>query len=156
MAGSCYINVESADAAYSAEIGFYHKSDWKSVAASETISTPPERIAETSESEFATVPLHLSFQRMIETLRSSRGDDLPLIAKLADLRERSREPESAPLNESERELADALDAAEASLPQPSVAQSDARDPWTRQRLERILGFGATSPTGGFGGSSRSV
>jgi hypothetical protein len=31
---------------------------------------------------------------------------------------------------------------------------EAPDLWVQQKLERVLGFGATSPAEGFGGSSR--
>ena len=155
MAGSCYISVETADAAYSAEIGFYGAGQtWNAVATSELISTPPDQFADGSESDFATVPFHLSFQRMIDMLRSSRSDETPLIAKLAELRERAGNGEAAQLTAPERELASAIEHADASEPQPAVSKTATRDLWNRQRLERLLGFGATSPTGGFGGSSR--
>jgi hypothetical protein len=154
MAGSCYIDVEQADAAYSAEIGF-DQPGWTSIARSDLISTPPDRIDD-SESEFATVPFHLSFQHMIDMLRSSRSDDSPLVTQLSDVRERARDETSAVTRE-ERELASTLDRTDASLPtQPNVEQSGIGSVWNRGRLERILGYGATSPAGGFGGSSRAI
>ncbi len=153
MAGSCYVTVDAADAAYRAEMGFYGAgSTWQSIAASDLISTPSDHVA-TAESDFATVPFHLSFQHMIDMLRSSRPEDAPLITKLADVRERARRDGAEMLAPKERELADAVRQAEASQPPPSAAEPNARNIWSRGRLERILGFGATSPSDGFGGSS---
>jgi hypothetical protein len=154
MAGSCYLTVDAADAAYSAEIGFFHPA-WNRIASSELISTPPDGIGD-SDSEFATVPFHLSFQHMIEMLRSSRPDDPPLVTQLSELRERTRD-DSSSATAQERDLAETLDHVDGSLPpQQPVDQSRVASIWSRGRLERILGFGATSPSAGFGGSSRSV
>jgi hypothetical protein len=87
-------------------------------------------------------------------LRSSRSDEAPLVAQLAALREHAKGEARVRLTAENRALADAIEQADASRPQPAVADSTPRDLWTRERLERILGFGATSPSGGFGGSSR--
>lgn len=155
MAGSCYVSVERADADYNAEIGFYQPpSVWHAVATSNLISTPPDDFADSKESEFATVPFHLSFQQMIDALRSARGEDAPLIAKLADLRQRAASSQPNDLTPQEGEVARAIHEAEVVAPTAAVSRHAASDLWNRQRLERILGFGATSPSGGFGGSSR--
>lgn len=155
MAGSCYVTVDSADAAYSAEIGFYQPASvWNSVATSDLIRTPPDNVADEDENAFATVPFHLSFQQMIDMLRSSRGDDAPLLTQLADFRQRADAADASELTSEQRDLAAAINQADAAQP-PAIASSDkVADVSTRQRLERILGFGATSPSGGFGGSSR--
>ncbi|MDQ6621900.1 MAG: DUF4912 domain-containing protein [Verrucomicrobiota bacterium] len=154
MAGSCYITVENADAVYSGDLGFYQPAEsWQSVATSEIISTPPENPADMDEAEFATVPFHLSFQHMIDMLRSTRRNDAPLISQLADLRGRARGEDAVELSGGERELARVVEATEAALPVPNSTDATASPAWRRNRLERILGFGATSPSGGFGGSS---
>jgi hypothetical protein len=154
MAGSCYVKVDAADAAYSAEIGFYQPpSSWNSIASSDLISTPPDRVIGDADSEYATVPFHLSFQHMIDMLRSSRSDNAPLVTQLAEFRDSTRSDDTAPLTPQERELAGTLDRAEAASPQQSVPEpSRVADVWNRGRFERILGFGATSPSSGFGGS----
>ena len=154
MAGGCYVTVETADAVYSGDIGFYQPpTTWNSVATSALISTPPENLADAADSQFATVPFHLSFQHMIDMLRTSRREDAPLIAKLADLRERAGSGETnAQLTSEERELARAVDEAEAASPHSAGPES--LDVHRRRRLERILGFGGTSPSEGFGGNRR--
>ncbi len=151
MAGSCYISVPEANVTYSGDIGFFQPREvWHSLATSELITTPPETVAGEGEADFATVPFHLAFQHMIDLLRISKQENQSLTAMLTDLRQRVNTPESGfSLNEEQRALADILRSAEVTprQPQPPMA-------WTQQRLERVLGFGNTSPSGGFGGSSR--
>ncbi|MFL6542207.1 MAG: DUF4912 domain-containing protein [Chthoniobacterales bacterium] len=156
MAGSCYVEVERADAIYSADLGYYQPpSVWNSLATSEIITTPPEDLAELGNDNFATVPFHLSFQKMIDMLRHSRGDDAPLVTQLAQLRARAAAEEtSASLPVEERELARVVQEVEAKMSTPDSARANAAEIWKRQRLERVLGFGATSPDEGFGGSIR--
>jgi hypothetical protein len=156
MAGSCYVEVERADSVYSADLGYYQPATvWNSLATSEIITTPPENLAELGEDNFATVPFHLSFQKMIDMLRESRRDDLPLVTQLAEMRERAAvdEPATA-LPVQEQELARVVREVEANMSSPDSARANATEIWKRQRLERVLGFGATSPDEGFGGSSR--
>lgn len=156
MGGSCYIEVDRADAVYSADLGYYQPaSTWNSLATSEMITTPPEDLVELGEDNFATVPFHLSFQKMIDMLRHSRRDDAPLVTQLAEVRERAAAEEPpVSLPAEEQELARAVQQVEATMTTPDTARANATELWKRQRLERILGFGATSPDEGFGGSSR--
>jgi hypothetical protein len=150
MAGSCYITVPDANATYAGEIGYFQPAEvWNSLATSELITTPPDAVTSEGEVDFATVPFHLTFQHMIDLLRISKQENESLTAMLADLRQRAAAPEgNATLSNEERDLARILKAAEST---PRSAQSNA---WSQQRLERILGFGNSSPAGGFGGSSR--
>lgn len=151
MAGSCYITVPNANTTYGGEIGFFQPPEvWNSLATSELITTPPETVASEGEVDFATVPFHLTFQHMIDLLRISKQENESLTAMLADLRQRAQSSQSsAQLSDEQRDLAQILESA------GSASRSPARpSAWTQQRLERVLGFGSTSPAGGFGGSSR--
>src|SRR4029077_4935369 len=57
MAGSCYVPVADADAAYSGEIGYYHPAtNFNCLATSALITTPPDAHATDDEADFATVP----------------------------------------------------------------------------------------------------
>ena len=154
MAGSCYVTVPKADAAYAGEIGYFDPAEeWTSLASSELIATPPDTLSESGEAaDFATVPFHLAFQRMIDLLRISKQENESLTAMLAELRERAISPDThSPLSAGERELVHAIDEAAADAPQPAVSPWP-NEQWRQQQLERILGFGASSPTSGFGGS----
>ncbi len=151
MAGSCYISVPDANMTYSGDIGFFQPPEvWHSLATSELITTPPETVAAEGEADFATVPFHLAFQHMIDLLRVSKQENQSLTTMLADLRQRATTPETGqPLSEEQRDLANILRSAEV-----TPRQSQRPMAWTQQRLERVLGFGNTSPSGGFGGSSK--
>ena len=150
MAGSCYITVPNANATYSGDIGFFSEDEtWRSLATSEVISTPPDTVVDPGEVDFATVPFHLTFQHMVDLLRVSKQENESLTAMLSDLRQRAATPETRnTLSDEQRDLAEILRRSQTER-RPSQPMA-----WTQQRLERILGFGNSSPTGGFGGSSR--
>lgn len=156
MAGSCYVDVTSGDEQYTAEIGYYEPADvWHSVAISMPVATPPDSIEQAEAPDFATVPFHLSFQRMIDLFRVSKHENASLTAMLADLRERAAsESGSRTMTDEEREIVRAIDDAEAQSAADRTG-TESPDLWVQQNLEKILGFGrsGTSPTGGFGGSS---
>ena len=154
LAGSCDVRVPDADASYYGEIGYLNgEGIWNLVARSETILVPPEIEAEGAPPDFATVPFHLSFQRMIETLRHAQHKENSLTAMLEDLRERATattadEAITAP----QRELLRVMEEAVAKEP----PRTDQPDLWTHHSLERVLGFGSGTSdlSRGFGGSSR--
>ena len=157
MAGSCYVDVTAGDAEYTADIGYYEPAGvWNSVAVSMPVATPPDSIEKAEAPDFATVPFHISFQRMIDLFRVSKHENASLTSMLADLRERaSAPPASAAITEEEREIVRAIDDAVASAGLPAQSEQTERpDLWVQQGLERILGFGrsGTSPQGGFAGS----
>ncbi|HEY0370065.1 MAG TPA: DUF4912 domain-containing protein, partial [Chthoniobacterales bacterium] len=149
LAGSCYVQVETADASYGGELGFYQpEATWNSIAHSEMISTPPEDLTGFGEDNFATVPFHLSFQKMVDMLRESRTDERPLVVQLTESRERARSGAAVPAQE--LDLNKTVHELEATTVTPAA---NAPEIWRRERLERILGFGATSPAEGFRGGS---
>lgn len=153
MAGSCFIEV-AGSASYSGEIGYQQASaGWIALARSAAIATPRDLSGEMEGGEFATVPFHLSFQRMVDILRVGRHEQESLVAMLSELRGRATAPEEErTLTAGEREIIQAI--AQASRSATGSVMS--RDLWTQTGLEGILGFGAhpTSPTHGFapGGS----
>lgn len=154
MAGSCYINVRNADAAYSGELGYFGpEQEWTSLAHAQSITTPPDALSDSGDADFATVPFHLAFQHMIDLLRISKQENESLTAMLSDLRQRSAEPSQASpsLTPDQRELAQVVETVAAANP-PDSADAQPNF-WTRPQLERILGFGSSSPTSGFGGGS---
>jgi hypothetical protein len=116
---------------------------------------PPEGASENLDLHLATLPFHLSFQRLVDLFRASRGDALATI--LSRLQSRALTPEErALLTPEEWEILKAMDCSVAEL---ETARRDFApredDSLLRKRSEAILGFGGTSPSGGFGGSSRS-
>lgn len=155
MAGSCEVTVPKADAAYEGELGYFLAGgEWHSLLRSALITTPPEAVGSDGEVDFATVPFHLSFQRMIDLLRISKQENESLLSMLANLRGRAASPGDAQLNAGEREVAEAMHLADADPAEREKTATGSPDFWTQEKLERILGFGTSSPTEGFGGSSR--
>jgi hypothetical protein len=152
MLGSYYAGVAEPRGTYQAELGFYDAAGgWSAVATAEPVTMPPENASENSELDLATIPFHLSFQRLIDLFRASNGNAIGAI--LARLQRRIvTEEERDLLTPEEWEVFRALDV--------SVSELDAaRQPFQedderlRRKTEAVLGFGATSPGRGLGESS---
>jgi hypothetical protein len=154
MAGNCYLSVSEPRETYRVEIGYYQPENvWNQVALSEPATTPPDRVTENVAVDVATIPFHLSFQRLIDLFRASNTDALSQIISRLQQRAVSDE-ERALLSEEEWEILRAMNL--------SIDQiGDARRAFAhrkngvalRRRAEALLGFGTTSPTGGFSESS---
>jgi hypothetical protein len=156
MAGSCDVAVDDADSAYYGEIGYFDRTgDWQAVRRSETVTVPAARESDRQEVDFATVPFHLSFQRMIDALRVVKEENQTLTAMLADLRARATTAERKAVTAQQHEVARALEAAVLAQPRSESSSRDSTDLWAHHRLDRVLGFGNASLSRGFGGSSRS-
>ena len=160
MAGSCYVEVPEGGAAYVGEIGYFEPAGkWHSVAKSSVATTPRDTVSAADRPDFATVPFHLTFQRMIEALRVARDENESLTGMLQDLRERVAPNESGSAAEptaQEREILRAADKGASQEPTPGRDSAEGVDLWAATKLEGMLSFGNSSPGRGFGGSSRSV
>ena len=66
-----YIPVNSAGADYTVEIGYYRGNQWHAIARSITVKTPNDKLSESDEFDYATLPLHLSFQRLMENIQTT-------------------------------------------------------------------------------------
>ena len=147
LVGSHLLSVMHARSSYRVEIGYYAPENvWNSVTISAAVITPPDDVAENGPVDVATIPFHLSFQRIVDTFRGSKYDGDALAEILGRLQHHA-DSSDATLPESERELLRAL---ESGLPETSASQRarlrNAPDTFaTRERVESILGFGATSP-----------
>ena len=65
-----YVPVSAPDTLYFAEIGFFARDGgWVPIVTSGVTKTPPDALAEDAAAEFATVPAHLTFERMLELVR---------------------------------------------------------------------------------------
>ena len=95
MAGSCYVTVADADAAYSGEIGYYHPATNLIASRHLPWSQLPRTHTRRTKEHFATVPFHLGFQRMVDLLQVTKQENATLTAMLADLCERVTSAESA-------------------------------------------------------------
>lgn len=73
-----YVPVREAATDYFVEIGFYRDRKWNPIARSVTVTTPPDGVATAETFDYATIPFHLSFQRLLDNLENAAksGEDL--------------------------------------------------------------------------------
>lgn len=148
LAGSQLLSVVHARSSYRVELGYYAPENvWNSVAISAAVITPPDEVAENGPVDVATIPFHLSFQRIIDTFRGSKYDG-DALAEIVGHLQHQADNSDATLPESERELLRAL---ESGMADTQVTEREklrnADDVFaTRERVESILGFGTSSPT----------
>ncbi len=154
MLGSFYAVVAKPHSVYRVELGYYGAArGWKSVAISDAVTMPPESVSENTVVDVATVPFHLSFQKMIDLFCETNGD--PLATVLARAQERALTNADVDLGSDEREILRAMNLSVNQLRAARESLSDRpNDEALRRRAEAVLGFGSTSPARGFGGSSR--
>lgn len=153
MAASSYVTVDAADAVYTGEIGYFHPpTAWNCLASSGVVTTPSDSSSNEDAADFTTVPFHLSFQRMVDLLRVANEENASLTETLSKLRARA-DASDASMSLNEREVARAIDEVEFGRHVSHAGPPSPLDPAVWEKLERILGFGASSSSGGFGGNS---
>jgi hypothetical protein len=154
MSGSCSIPVSRPSGAYHVEIGYYQPADvWNSIVTSKEVTMPPDNIALYGDVGLATIPFHLSFQRLLDLFGASKGD--ALAEMISQFQKRAlRTEERKQLSAEEREI---LRAMGFSLSEIAAARrtfiDHANTETLRKRTEALLGFASTSPARGFGESS---
>ena len=154
MAGNCYLSVSEPRETYRVEIGYYQPENvWNRVALSEPATMPPDRVAENVAVDVATIPFHLSFQRLIDLFRASNTDALSEIISRLQQRAISDE-ERALLSDEEWEILRAMNLSIDQIGEARRALASRKNAaMLRRRAEALLGFGATSPGRGFSESS---
>jgi hypothetical protein len=155
MLGTFNVSVSQPRAMYRVELGYYAPDHgWKSVAISDPVAMPADAPSENVQVDLATVPFHISFQKLVDRLGLTNGD--PLVTALSRLEDRivafaERDVELAP---ADREILRGLDMSIEDLRSGRVSFAERpNDLRLRKRSEAILGFGGTSPTRGSGASS---
>ncbi|MDQ3620929.1 MAG: DUF4912 domain-containing protein [Verrucomicrobiota bacterium] len=79
-----YVPVSSPDTLYTGEIGFFTaEGGWAPIVTSGAAQTPPDSLAEDARAEFATVPAHLSFERMLTLVKESMAEGESLLQAVA-------------------------------------------------------------------------
>ncbi len=85
-----YVPVAAAGACYVVEIGFYRGLVWNVLGRSTEVLTPTDTLSEDEVFEYATIPLHLSFQRMVESIRPALARGEAPVEVLARLQHEAR------------------------------------------------------------------
>ncbi len=154
LAGNCYLTVSEPRADYRVEIGYYQPENvWNSVTTSEQVTTPAERVATSQNVDVATIPFHLSFQRLIDLSRAPNTNALSEMISRLEQRAVSEE-DRALLTEQDWEILRAMNLSPdelAAARRVFVARENGAA--LRRRAEALLGRGATSPMNGFSESS---
>jgi uncharacterized protein len=79
-----YVAVNSPETAYFAEIGLFDRTGkWQRVVQSGVAVTPSDSLADDGSADFATVPAHLTFERLLEMVKAKMLEGESLIEALA-------------------------------------------------------------------------
>lgn len=109
-----FVNVSRPETRFHAEIGFYSASGaWKSVAVSQSTFTPPAEPSTDLRAEFATIPIEVTFQRVVEMVQEFVTESKPLLEAVAEAQKQEEGKEQPPQFEAKREGATSKVAARA-------------------------------------------
>jgi hypothetical protein len=88
IARNWYIPVQSAGSEYNVVFGYRSANDvWTVVGKAGPTQTPPESISPNWDTQFATVPFHLSFNFLLDVVSAARSEGQPLTETLARLQQ---------------------------------------------------------------------
>jgi hypothetical protein len=85
-----YVPVKRAGTKYTVEIGYNRGSVWNVIARSHTIETPKDHLSESDQFDYATIPLHLSFQKLLEGVQHAIQSGETLITALSRLQKEGK------------------------------------------------------------------
>ena len=87
--GQCFAEVSAPGTEYYCELGCFDGDEWKYLVRSATTTTPEGEMSEDFSAVFATLPIHLSFQRLIEnfekTTPNESGHEFKAVGDASDL-----------------------------------------------------------------------
>jgi len=154
MTGNCFLSVSQPRANYRVEIGYYQPADvWNSVATSEQVTMPAEESGPDDDVDLATIPFHLSFQRLIDLFRASKPGAVTQLVSRLQQRAVSDE-ERALLSDKDWEILRSMNLSVDEIAAARSAFGDRqRSVALRRRAEALLGKGSSSPGRAFGESS---
>ena len=156
MAGNCSLNVGQPCEKYQVELGYYQPEKvWNSVATSDRVIMPRERVTSSDEVDLATIPFHLSFQRLIDLFPRSNSSSLSEM--VSQLQDRAVSDEGRDLlTDEDWETLRAMNLSVEQIEEARRAFGNRRTGAAlRRRAETLLGLGASSPSRGFNESSGS-
>jgi hypothetical protein len=148
MAERHYVTISGQHDAYRVEIGYYRPANtWHSVAISDRVQLRSKGTAEIAAVDLATIPFHLSFQKLLDVLRST--SHAPLARAVSSVQKRLFK-EQMP-NELSPRKKQILQKLHLSLPEIAGAHSSFEKSGIKRlaRHAAFLRYTATSPPGGF-------
>lgn len=124
---SSYVRVDQPGGTYYVELGSTGTlGSWSVIARSQPVTMPSDAVAEDSEAEFASLPLHLSFQRLLETFRPALSEGESLAEAAARIQREVSDPASDGLSIGEQ-LQRLTAARSAENADPAELEAAARD-----------------------------
>jgi hypothetical protein len=146
MSGNCAIKELEPGETYSIELGYFAPPEtWNSVVTGNEVMMPFPSEGGDDSIDVATVPFHLTFQRMLGALRRADGDELA--QTLAEFQARASKSE---ITAQESEILGALDLSQEDLQKTATTRESLEK---SPRLSERGPFGGASPSEGFGGAS---
>jgi hypothetical protein len=88
--GYCYAEVAAAGMEYYCELGSFEGTEWMGLARSDTTATPEASMSDDLSAEFATLPIQLSFQKMLDLLGAPDLDQTTLARAIGELQASAR------------------------------------------------------------------
>jgi hypothetical protein len=149
MGAMHYVKTSGLHNAYRVEIGYFHPFDtWNSVATSSEVEMPPQGSVERADVDLATIPFHLSFQRLANLFGATKRISVARVVSEFQKRILS----SGKPNETTRFDTQILTNLNLSLNEIVAAERDFRKIDTEKlarRADAMLRSGATSPASSF-------
>ncbi|HEY6170031.1 MAG TPA: DUF4912 domain-containing protein [Verrucomicrobiae bacterium] len=83
-----FIHVGKGGAKFLAELGYYAKAGgkWVQISTSKATLTPPDTMSDDTSVRFATIPVELSFQQLLELIKTAVRGNVPLVEAIQQLR----------------------------------------------------------------------
>jgi hypothetical protein len=88
--GHCYIEVLGAGTSYYCELGCFDEDTWYQLARSGATVTPESEMSDDLTATFATLPIHLSFQRLLDIFKANKKEGKGLAISVAELQAEAR------------------------------------------------------------------
>ncbi|MEW6157968.1 MAG: DUF4912 domain-containing protein [Verrucomicrobiota bacterium] len=85
---SWFVHVGRGGTKYVAELGYFDQSGaWHRIAASAATLTPPDRVSDDETAHFATIPIQVRFEELLEVVKAVVSENVPLVEAIQQLRE---------------------------------------------------------------------
>jgi hypothetical protein len=155
MAGMHYISTSEPQGSYRVEIGYYQPADvWNSIARTNEIMMPLHGITETADVDLVTIPFHISFQQLVDSLGAENNNDLATAISQFQKRALSSD-ERTLLNSEEKRILRKLDVPLSYIEAAQRAFDRADTEKLARRTGAFLALRCSSPLRGFEGDSAS-
>lgn len=87
-----FVHVPRAGAKYVAQLGYFDRQErWQTVALSPATITPPDSLSDDTSADFATLPVEVPFEQLVEMVKTVISQNVPLMEALAQLRAEGHE-----------------------------------------------------------------